>query len=166
MKKSILIILLIMIIQLTSLTACAQTKVNMLRANSGKEQVGNVLFVAPSNWQRLDADPNGQLIFVAPNSTEGTVITLLPGQELYGNLKTWFKQFLDKTEKGKEKIAGGQISKASSDEGYEVVFSEVVLKTADGSISYQLYVAAHPGNRAEVIDKYLCHCHLFFYQLL
>ena len=151
MKKSILIILLIMIIQLTSLTACAQQKVSVVKANSGKEQSGNVMFVAPTNWQRLESDANGQVIFVAPNSNEGTVITILPGQQLYGSLKTWFEDFLIKSEKGKEKIAGGEIKQASSDEGYQVLFSQRVVTSGDGSVSYQFYVAAHPGNRVEVV---------------
>ncbi|MBL8196144.1 MAG: PadR family transcriptional regulator, partial [Blastocatellia bacterium] len=88
LKNKILPITLIVFLHLTALTACAQQKANMLKAD-GKEQSGNVLYSAPVNWQRLDN--NGQVIYVAPSSNEDTVITILPGQELYGSLRTWFE---------------------------------------------------------------------------
>jgi hypothetical protein len=153
MKKSILIIVFIMIVQITSLTACAQTKVNMATANSGKEQAGNVLFIAPKNWQRVgDKDSaNGQTIFVAPGANESTVITILPGEQLSGSLESWFEGFLAKNHSNAKVVSGGQIVKGSSDEGYEVVLVEETLQSSDGSVSYRFYVAAKPSNRVELI---------------
>ncbi len=156
MKNKILAIALILIIHLTTLTACAQTKVNGVSNNGGKEQVGNVLFVAPKNWQRLDKAPkdartNGQTIFIAPNSNQSTVITLLPDEQLFGSLETWFQDFLTKNHSKAKVISGGGIVKASSEESYPILLSESVLKENDGSVSYRFYVAAHPGNKAEVI---------------
>ena len=156
MKHKILAIALILIIHLTTLTACAQTKVNGVSNNGGKEQVGNVLFVAPKNWQRLDkaakdASTNGQTIFIAPNSNQSTVITILPDEQLFGSLETWFKDFLTKNHSKAKVISGGGIVKASSEESYPILLSEATLKENDGSLSYRLYVAAHPGNKAEVI---------------
>ncbi|KAF0250009.1 MAG: hypothetical protein FD167_575, partial [bacterium] len=157
MKHKILVIVLILIIHLASLTAeCAQTRVNGVSNNNGKEQVGNVLFVAPKGWQRLDKVPkdartNGQTIFIAPNSNQSTVITILPDEQLFGSLETWFKHFLTKNHSKAKVISGGGILKASSEESYPILLSEATLKENDGSVSYRLYVAAHPGNKAEVI---------------
>ncbi len=146
MKSKVLSIILIIILNLGTITACAQQKT--LNGKSNKEQVGNVLFVAPSNWKR--AETNGKVIFVAPNSNQNTVIAIAPGEEIDGSLETWFTSFLANNQSNATLLSGGQINKGTSDEGYEVYFCQLVLKEADGSVSYRLYVAAHPGNMAEV----------------
>jgi hypothetical protein len=155
MKTQILTIVLIIMINLlhlTALTACAQAqgnKLTMAKTNTGKEQVGNALFNSPANWQRLDN--NGQTIFVAPNSNESTVITLLPSEQLYGSLKTWFTNFINKNHSEGKVISGGQIVEGSSDEGYPVYLSELAYQSSDGSISYRFYVAVHPDKQAHII---------------
>ena len=155
MKKQALTIALIVMINLLhlmTLTACAQAQGNKLavaKSSAGKEQVGNVLFKSPANWQRLNN--NGQTIFVAPNSNESTVITLLPSEQLYGSLKTWFANLINKNHSEGKVISGGQIVEGSSDEGYPVYLSELAYQTADGSISYRFYVAAHPDRQAHII---------------
>jgi hypothetical protein len=129
------------------LSACGQTRF----VSSDKERRGNILYIAPRNWQAIEN--NKQVIYVAPGSKEKTVITLLPGEALYGSgsLRAWFEGFLLKSEKGKTKVQGGEIQQASSDEGYEVFYCHRVAKTPEGSLSYEFYVAAHPGNRVEVV---------------
>jgi len=152
MKTQVLTIALIIVIHLMSFTACAQAqgnKVAMAKTNAGKEQVGNVLFKSPSNWQKLDN--NGQTIFIAPNSDESTVITLLPSEQLYGSLKTWFTNFINKNHSEGKVISGGQIVEGSSEEGYPVYLVELAYQTNDGSISYRFYVAAHPDKQAHII---------------
>jgi hypothetical protein len=158
MRIKILSIVLIVILSIMSVTACAQkanggNKSNRVTATgvdiTNKEQLGNVLFVAPSGWERLET--NGKLVFVAPNSNQNTVIAILPGEEFSGNLETYFRQFLANNRSNSELVAGGQIAKGSSDEGYQVLYVEEALKASDGGISYRLYIASHPRNRAEVI---------------
>ncbi|MFY9227284.1 MAG: hypothetical protein WAQ98_31730, partial [Blastocatellia bacterium] len=155
MKTKLLTIALIIVIHLfhlTALTACAQAQGNKLttaKSNAGKEQVGNVLFVTPKNWEKLNN--NGQTIFIAPNSDESTVITLLPSEQLYGSLKTWFTNFINKNHSEGKVISGGQIVEGSSDEGYPVYLSELAYQSNDGSISYRFYVAAHPDKQAHII---------------
>jgi len=150
MKTRVLAIVLIIMIQLlhlTALTACAQAqgnKVAMSKSSNGKEQVGNVFFVTPANWEKLNN--NGQVILVAPNTSASTVITILPSEKVYGSLETWFRNFLSNNQKGRKLLSGGQINKGSSDEGYSVFSSELILSEKDGSESYRLYVAAQPDN--------------------
>ncbi|MFY9225027.1 MAG: hypothetical protein WAQ98_20300 [Blastocatellia bacterium] len=150
MKTRILTIALIIMIQLLhliTLTACAQAqsnKVAMSKSSNGKEQVGNVYFVTPVNWEKLNN--NGQVILVAPNTSASTVITILPSERVYGSLETWFRNFLSNNQKGRKLLSGGQINKGSSDEGYSVFSSELILSEQDGSKSYRLYVAAQPDN--------------------
>jgi len=150
MKKQALTIALIVMINLLhlmTLTACAQAQGNklpMAKSGAGKEQVGNVLFVTPKNWEKLNN--NGQVILVAPNSNASTVITILPSERVFGSLETWFRNFLDNNQKGKKLLSGGEINKGSSDEGYSVCSSQVVLSEQDGSKSYRLYVAVQPDN--------------------
>lgn len=158
MRIKILSIVLIVILNIMSITACAQKATGNTKTNNratktsvskgGKEQIGNVLFVAPSGWQRLEE--NGKVIFVAPSSNEDTVIVIAPGEAIKGNLETWFSSFLDNNESDSKLVSNRQINKASSDQGCEVLYSEQVLKASDRSVSYRLYVAAHPGDRAEL----------------
>jgi hypothetical protein len=148
MKKealTIALIIMINLLHLTALTACAQAQGNKLgvaKTNIGKEQVGNVLFVTPKNWEKLNN--NGQVILVAPNTNASTVITILPSERVFGSLETWFRNFLDNNQKGRKLLSGGEINKGSSDEGYSVFSSQVVLSEQDGSKSYRLYVAVQP----------------------
>ena len=54
---TIALIIMINLLHLTALTACAQAqgnKLTMAKANAGKEQVGNVLFARPKNWEKLN----------------------------------------------------------------------------------------------------------------
>jgi len=151
MKTRVLTIALIIMIQLLhltalmTLTACAQAnKLATSKNHAGKEQVGNVYFVPPANWEKLNN--NGQVILVAPNTSASTVITILPSERVYGSLETWFRNFLSNNQKGRKLLSGGEINKGSSDEGYSVLSSELVLSEKDGSESYRLYVAAQPDN--------------------
>ncbi len=157
MNIKTLAILLIIVLNLLSITGCAQTRTstnhktssNVTTTNSSnKEQIGNVLFVAPKNWQKTEI--NGKLLFIAPDGNQNTVIAILPGEDFSGDLQSYFKQFLDNNQSNATVIAGGQINKGTSDEGYEVYYSQLVLKEGDGGVSYRLYVATHPGDRAEV----------------
>jgi len=150
MKTKLLTIALIIMIQLLhlmSFTACAQAqgnRVSISKSNVGKEQIGNVYFVTPANWEKLNN--NGQVILVAPNTDGSTVITILGSERVYGSLETWFRNFLSNNQKGRKLLSGGQINKGSSDEGYSVFSSELVLSEKDGSKSYRFYVAAQPDN--------------------
>jgi len=152
LKNKVLPIGLIICLHLTAFTACAQAqgnRVTISKSNAGKEQVGNVYFVTPVNWEKLSN--NGQVILVAPNTSASTVITILPSERVYGSLETWFRNFLTNNQKGRKLLSGGEINKGSSDEGYSVFSSEVVLSEQDGSKSYRLYVAAHPDKQAHII---------------
>ncbi|MFY9222236.1 MAG: helix-turn-helix transcriptional regulator [Blastocatellia bacterium] len=147
LKDKIFPVTLILCLHLTAFTACAQAqgnKLTMAKTNAGKEQVGNMFFVTPKNWEKLNN--NGQVILVAPNTNGSTIITILPSERVYGSLETWFKNFLANNQKGKKLLSGGQINKGFSDEGYSVFSSEAVLLEKDSSESYRLYVVAQPDN--------------------
>src|SRR5438067_5082800 len=121
-------------------------------AQSPVIQVGNVLFKAPSDWRRIEKD--GAVLFMpsdSPADSAPCTLTIMPGQELDGDFKKWFETAIEQVRSGLQVISGGGVTTANLKEGYSVAWSIMIAEDAKGQRSYRFYLAAHPGNRAELI---------------
>jgi hypothetical protein len=125
----------------------------LIALQAGITQEGNVLFKAPEGWKRVEQ--NGAVVYVPPDSPPERAIcslTILPGQELEGDFRAWFDAKMEKEKSGLQIISGGGVTSANLKEGYPVLVSLFIADDGKGNLSYHFYLAAHPGNRAEMIS--------------
>src|SRR5437879_5583176 len=87
--------------------------VSAVYAQSPLSRVGNVLFVAPEGWRRVEKD--GATVFVAPDSVANRItcsITILPGEQLDGDFRKWYDSMLERAKSGFQVISGGGVTEA------------------------------------------------------
>jgi hypothetical protein len=121
----------------------------------GQEKIaraGNVLFKEPFGWKRLEQD--GAVIFVpsdVPLKRAPCFLAILPGQDLESDFREWFDAVLQSAQSGLKVTKGGQVSASNTEEGYQILYTALVANDENGLPTYRFYLAAHPGNRAEMI---------------
>jgi hypothetical protein len=114
-------------------------------------QEGNVLFREPYGWKRLEQD--GAIVFIpsdVPLQRATCFLAILPGQDLDSDFRQWFEAVLQAAQKGLKVVKGGEISSSNTEEGYQILYTAIVAQDENGLPSYRFYLAAHPGDRAEM----------------
>lgn len=146
--QHIKLILILTILVLTFVTCTPALQKN----KPEKSTIGNVLFIPPKGWQRIEQ--SGGIAFIPAGKTlenASSFIAILPGQNLESNFREWFDRTLEQLHKGSKVISKGDVVETTDDDKvYPVFLVPVIIKTQDGRQSYRFYVAAHPGNRAEM----------------
>jgi hypothetical protein len=114
-------------------------------------QYGNVIFTAPPGWKPV-SKPNA-VLFIAPAAKEGTVILgILRGQVLTGSFRAWFAAALKSSlSSGEHVVQQTAVNAGRGDNAYDVLYTLQVVQGSSGTPSYRFYLAAHPGNRVEMI---------------
>lgn len=147
LEKSKPFIIFFLVLTLISCTEASQ------KNKPNKSTVGNVTFVAPKSWEIVE-QPGGIAFFPPekPLDQATSFIAILPGQDFAGNFKEWFDKTLGTLHKDSKVLSQSKVIETTDeDQKYQVLLTQVVLKTSDGRQLYRLYVGAHPGNRAELI---------------
>ncbi|MBN8721822.1 MAG: hypothetical protein J0M03_02740 [Acidobacteria bacterium] len=115
-------------------------------------QVGNVLYIPPQGWQKID-QPNG--VVLSPSSDLNKTpcfIAILPGEDFQGDFRNWFDNKLEQLHKGSKVLVKGEITETTEPEGgYPLIYTPLVIENDSGQRSYRFYIGAHPAQRAELI---------------
>ncbi|MBL8151152.1 MAG: hypothetical protein JNN15_14595 [Blastocatellia bacterium] len=141
-----------------STTACAQIN-NFQKQTSQKQeapkhdsQFDNILFKTPNGWRKVEQ--NGSVFLLAPGLPAGTgcAIGLIKSTELNGDFYQWFSSSVKSSLQNGEKIVQqGEIQKDRAQEGYDIVYTYIVVEDSKKSRSHRFYLGANPGSRAEMI---------------
>lgn len=120
-------------------------------ARAAQSQYGNVIYSAPAGWTRLDQ--TGAILFVAPASKSGAaVLGILRGRTFTGNFRAWFDAAIKVSLSAGERFVDRTSDTATrGDKTYDVLYTLAVVQDKTGGRSYHFYLAAHPGNRVEMI---------------
>jgi len=107
----------------------------------------------PEGWKRIE---QGQLVVLAPpdiTDREKFIIVILPGQELKGDFR---KTFEETTRRGvgenEQIVQESEIQSQRGANGLDILTRLMVIENRDGSNrTTRLYLAAHPGDRFEML---------------
>jgi hypothetical protein len=122
-------------------------------AQTPATKANNVLFAMPEGWER--SEKNGAIVLVPPDTPADKAICSLriePGRVLEGDFRAWFDAEMERVKSGLTIIAGGGVTSANLKDGYPILLSLFIAEDQDKNLSYHFYLAANPGNRAEMIS--------------
>ena len=111
---------------------------------------GNYLYTLPPGWTQ--SQQSGTLILTPPNLKAGERVTvrLTPGSVLQGDLSAWLTAQMQSYNMGAKVVTQTPIQSQPSDDGQPLLLS-VSLVQINGQSEYRVFIAAHPGNRAELL---------------
>lgn len=115
-------------------------------------RAGNVLFKIPTGWQRVDK--NNLLLLVPPDMTpeQRFVIAIIPGQELKGDFRAWFDTTLrEGLAQGERIVQSTPVQSQRTPAGVDTLYTAVAIEDGSHTRTFRVYLAAHPGNRVEMI---------------
>lgn len=116
------------------------------------DSFGNAVFDAPRGWRRVESD--GTLFFIPSDLRGGgrVLIAVLPGEELRGDFRQWFEATIEQSlQNGERIVRAGELKAQRAAEGYDTLLKIVETRDQTGYSYNRLYLAAHPGNRAEMV---------------
>lgn len=115
------------------------------------DSFGNAVFDSPQGWRRVESD--GVLFFIPSELRGGRVlIAVLPGEELRGDFRQWFEATIERSlQNGERLVRSGELKSQRAAEGYDTLLKIVETRDREGYTYNRLYLAAHPGNRAEMV---------------
>ena len=141
----VFIVLLLLILMNINCTQATEQKPSQI-------QVGNVLYIPPSGWQKID-QPDGVVLSPSTDLNKTPCfIAILPGEDFQGNFRSWFDNKLEQIHKGSKVLVKGEVTETTEPEGrYPLIYTPLVIENESGQRSYPFYIGAHPAERAELI---------------
>lgn len=121
-------------------------------AEDPSDSFGNAVFDSPQGWRRVESD--GTLFFIPPDLRGGSrvLIAVLPGEELRGDFRQWFEATIEQSlQNGERIVRAGELKSQRAAEGYDTLLKIVETRDREGYTYNRMYLAAHPGNRAEMV---------------
>lgn len=108
---------------------------------------GNYIYTAPPGWtQTRQGDA---LVFTAPGGGAAS-IRLTAGAVFQGDLKAWFSEQIARSNAGAKVINQGDVQADQTPDGQTILASAAAVEVG-GRTEWRLYIAAQPGDRAELL---------------
>ncbi len=115
---------------------------------------GNYVYAVPAGWTQ--AKQGGSLVLTPPGLAPGERVTvrLTPGAAsgtvAQVDLNTWFTAQMGGYNAGAKLVTQTPVQAQTSDDGQQLLASVAVVQVG-GQTEWRFFIAAHPGNRAEML---------------
>lgn len=115
---------------------------------------GNYVYAVPAGWTQ--AKQGTSLVLTPPGLAAGERVTVLltagatPGTVAQGDLNTWFAKQMSGYNAGTKLVTQTPVQAQTSDDGQQLLASVAVVQVG-GQTEWRFFIAAHPGDRAEML---------------
>ena len=115
---------------------------------------GNYVYTVPAGWTQ--ARQGASLVLTPPGLAPGERVTVrltpgaIPGTVAQGDLNTWFAAQMSGYNSGAKIVTQTPIQAQTDDNGQQLLASVAVVQIG-GQTEWRFFIAAHPGNRAEML---------------